>query len=267
MIHLNKVRVTEMNRLRTKQGQLFLNWNDNEVHTLNWFRLYKISNQLIQKYLQNGLIKKLGGGAYIKSKNKLDWQGAIFTIQKELKLPIHIGGRSALDLNGSGQYLNLGKKPVIFIIMREKIRVPVWLKNNDWGVEFRFKISNLFNNDVGLEVFKKEKFNITLSSRERAIMEMIDDLDLSNSFETLEEYFEGLINIRSDITQKLLESCNSIKVKRVFLYMLEYFNLPVVKKLNIKRVNLGSGKRVIVKNGEFNKNFNITVPRCNKGEK
>ena len=247
--------------MRTKQGQLFLNWGDNEIHTLNWFRQYKISNQLIQKYLRSGLIKRLGGGAYAKSKDKLDWRAAISTIQRELNLPIHIGGRSALDLNGSGQYLNLGEKLVIFLIMREKTRIPIWLKSNDWCAEFRFKTSHLFSNDIGLEVLKRTKFDLTISSREQAIMEMIDYLDLGESFETLEEYFEGLVNMRSALVQKLLESCNSIKVKRIFLYMLAHLNFPVVKKLNMNKIDLGSGKRVIVKGGRLDKTFNITVPK------
>ena len=110
-------------------------------------------------------------------------------------------------------------------------------------------------------MLKKSKFNITLSSRERAIMEMIDNLDLSSSFEILEQYFEGLVNIRSKLTQKLLESCNSIKVKRIFPYMLEYFDFPIAKKINMKKINLGSGKRVIIKNGKLSQKFNITIPK------
>ena len=252
---------------RTKKNQLFLDWRDSEVHTLNWFNSRKISNQLVQQYLNSGLIKKLGGGAYIKAKDKLYWQSAIFTAQTESNLPIHIGGRSIFDLHGSSQHLSLGKKPSIFVIARKRIRIPIWLKQNDWNVEFQFKISRLFEDDLGLEIFKKSKFEIAISSRERAIMEMIDDMNLSESFETLEQYFEGLISIRSNLTQKLLERCSSIKVKRVFLYMVTYMGLPIAKKLNVSKINLGRGKRMVTKNGMLNKTFNITVPQHHDGNK
>lgn len=250
-----------MNESKSKQSQLFLNWSDNEVHTLNWFNSLQISNQLVHKYLNSGLIKKLGGGAYVKAKDKLDWQAAISTVQTELNLPIHVGGRSVFDLLGASQYLSRGKRPTVFVIIREKVRVPIWLKQNDWGVEFHFKTSRLFEDDLGFEVFKKSKFEITISSRERAIMEVIDTMDLSKTFETLEQYFEGLTNIRSELTQKLLETCNSVKVKRVFLYMVTKLDLPVSRKIDKKRIDLGSGKRAIVKNGVLDKTFNITVPK------
>ena len=254
-----------MNKTRTKKNQLFLDWRDNEVHTLNWFKTRKIGGYLVQKYLQSGLIKRLGGGAYIKFKDQLDWKSAIFTLQQELKLPVHIGGRSALDLHGVGQYLKLGKKSTVFVIIREKLRIPIWLKANDWGVKFRFKTSNLFGDkSVGLETLKTQGLNLFVSSRERSIMEMIDNLDLNDSFDLLEEYFEELVNMRSSLIQELLESCNSVKVKRVFLYMLNYLELPVSKKIKMKKIKLGSGKRVIVKSGKFDKIFNITVPKHHK---
>ena len=254
-----------MNKTRTKKNQLLLDWEDDEVHTLNWFRTHKISNQLVQKYLQSGLIKRLGGGAYIKFKDQPDWKNAIFTIQQELKLPVHIGGRSALDLHEVGPYLNLGKRPTIFVILREKLRIPIWLKANDWGVKFRFKTSNLFGDTAaGLGILRTEGINLFVSSRERSMMEMIDNLDLSDSFDMLEEYFEELVNMRSSLVQELLELCNSVKVKRVFLYMLNYLNLPASKKIKMKKIRLGSGKRVIVKNGKFDKTFNITIPRHHK---
>ncbi len=119
---------------------------------------------------------------------------------------------------------------------------------------------------MGLETFKKSKFKITISSRERAIMEMMDSLDLSESFETLEQYFEGLTNIRSELTQKLLNMCNSVKVKRIFLYVATRLNLPVARKLEWKKINLGREKRVVVRNGKLDKTFNITVPQFDDQE-
>ena len=248
--------------MRTKKDQLFLDWKDNEVHTPVWFRAHKISNQLLQKYFKNRLVKRLGGGGHIKFKDKLDWKNAIFTLQQELKLPVHIGGRSALDLHGVRQYLNLGKTPAVFVIVREKIRIPIWVKANDWGVQFRLKTSRLFgDNTAGIEILETQGIKLFVSSRERSVMEMIDNLDLNDSFDLLEEYFEGLVNMRPKLLQKLLESCNSVKVKRVFLYMLNYLGLPVSKKIEMKKIKLGSGRRVIVKNGKFDKTFNITIPR------
>ena len=143
---------------------------------------------------------------------------------------------------------------------REKTRVPIWLKKNNWGVVFHFKASSLFSSHLGLMKYNKSKFHFTLSSREQAIMEMINHIDLKDSFETLERYFESLLNLRDTLVQKLLENCSSIKVKRVFLYMVDKLELPIKKHLNIRRIHLGQGKRVVSKNGKLDKTYNITVP-------
>ena len=75
------------------------------------------------------------------------------------------------------------------------------------------------------------------------------------------QLMEGLTTLRPALVQVLLEKCNSLKVKRLFLYMSEKNNHDWLKNLNIKKIDFGSGKRVIVKNGVFNNKYNITVPK------
>lgn len=244
-----------------RKDRLILDWGESEVHSTQWFDQRGINSSLLRRYSSNGLLRRLGGGVYAKTSDKSDWQAAIFTAQKEFHLPIHVGGRTVFELLGMGHYLNMGPRPVIYIMTRKRIRTPVWMAKNDWGVEFMIKNLNIFDGDIGLNEFKKTKFAMKISSRERTIMEMIDILDLRWSFETLEQYFESLINIRADVIQNLLENCRSVKVKRMFLYMANKLNLPVIKKLNEKRIDLGSGKRTIAVNGQLDKRFAITVPR------
>ena len=247
---------------RNKKDKLFLEWRDEEVHTTKWFSHHKISPQLTYRYVQSGLIKKLGGGAYVKTSDNLNWQAALFTAQKELNLPLHVAGQNVFQLLGESHFIPLSERSKVLVILRKKARVPIWLKQNDWGVDFKFKLSTLFENEkLGLETFKRSQFPLQISSRERAVMEMIDYLDLSESFEDLESTFESLSNIRSKLTQQLLETCTSLKVKRVFLYIATKLELPVLKKLDLKKIDLGKGKRVIVKGGKFNETFGITVPR------
>ena len=241
------------------KDRLFLNWKDEAIHTHFWFKSYGINRQAVHQSVKNKLIRKLGGGAYIKAKDKLNWQSAVWTAQKELKLPFHVAGQTALELQGLGHFVKIGK-PFAYMVKTDHMRVPVWLKNNHWGVVFHFRNSSLFPPDLALMKYNKSKFHFILSSRERAIMEMISHLELGNSFETLERYFEGLLNLRGFLVQKLLENCSSIKVKRVFLYMADKLKLPIMKNLNTRRIQLGHGKRVISHKGKLNKVYNITVP-------
>jgi len=61
--------------------------------------------------------------------------------------------------------------------------------------------------------------------------------------------------------QQLLEKSKSVKVKRLFLYMAEKAGHAWLRYLDLNRIDLGSGKRAIVKNGVYNSKYQITLPR------
>jgi hypothetical protein len=52
-----------------------------------------------------------------------------------------------------------------------------------------------------------------------------------------------------------------MKVKRLFLYMAEKASHNWFKHLDLKTVDLGRGKRSVVKSGVFIDKYGITVPR------
>ncbi len=47
----------------------------------------------------------------------------------------------------------------------------------------------------------------------------------------------------------------------MFLYLAEKLNLPSFQNLKLDKIDLGRGKRVIVKGGKLNKKYMITVDR------
>ena len=70
---------------------------------------------------------------------------------------------------------------------------------------------------------------------------------------------ELLSVLHSNLLQELLENCTNIKVKRIFLYIAEKLNYPWFSRLDIQRIDLGSGKRIIEKGGRLNKKYNIVI--------
>jgi hypothetical protein len=60
--------------------------------------------------------------------------------------------------------------------------------------------------------------------------------------------------------QQLLADCRSIKVKRLFVWFAERHNHAWLKKLDRAAIDLGRGKRMLVRGGKFDTKFNITVP-------
>ena len=72
--------------------------------------------------------------------------------------------------------------------------------------------------------------------------------------------------MRPELVQQLLEVCRSVKVKRLFLFLAEEAGHAWVKELNILKLDLGKGKRSIVKGGRLDKRYQITVePNTNSG--
>jgi len=60
---------------------------------------------------------------------------------------------------------------------------------------------------------------------------------------------EMLTTLRPKLIQQLFEVCTSVKVKRLFLYMAEKSKHPWFCAISLSKIDLGEGKRSIVKNG------------------
>lgn len=75
------------------------------------------------------------------------------------------------------------------------------------------------------------------------------------------EIMEGLNNLRPDQVQDLLEHCRSVKVKRLFLYLAGKAEHEWVKHIRFNRIDLGTGKRSIIKGGVFIPKYQITVDK------
>lgn len=93
------------------------------------------------------------------------------------------------------------------------------------------------------------------------MMEVLYLVPKEESFEEAGLLMEDLATLRPDMLQRLLEQCRSVKVKRLFLYLAEQSNHSWLEKLDKAGINLGKGKRVVVKGGRLDAKYNITVPR------
>ena len=243
----------------TKLNQILSKWQPGDVHTLSWLSKHGVEQRTAYQYAQSNSLQKIGSGVFCRQGDNLHWAGAVRAIQEELGLQIHVGGQTALYLHGSAHQLSLGGN--IILITYTKQALPKWVQGNDWNTKIQLKRSSLFK--VGLTYDKAEVngIKVSLAPRELAILEYTNNQDLSRSFESLSNQMQGLRTLRSRTLQELLEACCSVKVKRVFLYLSEQLSLPFFKKLDLDRIDLGSGKRVLAKNGKFNSKYLITVPK------
>lgn len=252
--------------IKNKLNHLLSNWPDGQVKTSKWLKEHGYGAEYLQKYKKGQWIEPLGAGGYKKFGDKLDWTSALACLQHDLKLPIHLGGKSALELLGKAQYIPLNQKSLL-TLGDEKQNLPPWLKTYAWDVKLEYRIKKLFLNknlnskNFGLTERDFGQNKIILAAAERAYLEYLDDAPKRSSYRESVDLLENLPTLRPNLLQTLLENCNSIKVKRLFLHIGEKVNHPWFKKLNLKSLNLGTGKRVIFKNGVLDKKYNITIPK------
>lgn len=249
--------------MASKINKILTEWTPGDVHSLKWFSKRGVLQNVAYDYFKNGSLEKIGPGIYSRKNEQLKWFGGVRLLQEELGKKIYVSGRSALELHGHSHYVSLGQRPTVFLTSYKNEKIPSWFTKIDFSCEFKFKNSVLFPQNMEFIKHESEKgLPVFISSRELAILEFINDLDLRYSFETAENYMNGLFGLRADVLQGLLENCKSVKVKRVFLFLAEKLNYDYFKKLEISKIDLGKGKRqVILENGQFNQKYQITVPK------
>jgi len=248
---------------RNKLNKIIAEWPKGTVSTTPWFEKFNVYRQLLKGYEKNNWVKCIGPGAYVLYNDKVDWTGALYAIQYQLKRPVFIGSKTALEMAGYRQNIPIGEGQKITILSNSRVLLPKWFISAKWGIEISAKKLNLFpsNPDSGITEKNIGDYKIRLSDPERAILEMLDHIPTQHSFESAKHVMEGFMSPRIDVLQQLLEACRSIKAKRLFLYLAELCTLPWLESLNVSKINLGSGSRVIAKEGKFNSKYKITVPK------
>lgn len=228
--------------------------------TTAWLKGQGISSRLANYYVSSGWLHRVGDGAFTVQPETPPWLGAVFGLQQKSKL-LHPGGRTALELSGLAHFLPLGDAYPVYLFSRAGERLPAWFKGLPWFSRVRHVSTNFLPQELGLREHREGALTVTVSAPERAALEFLHDLTLDEAgYEHANLVFEGLGTLRPNLLQSLLEACASIKVKRLFLHLAEKQAHPWFQQLNLTKVSLGSGKRVLVPGGRLDPKYLITVP-------
>ncbi|WP_262707998.1 type IV toxin-antitoxin system AbiEi family antitoxin domain-containing protein [Salegentibacter sp. 24] len=149
----------------------------------------------------------------------------------------------------------------IFLFCKSGTTLPTWFLDYDWGYKIEQINTSFLPPDIDLSPIDKKSFSIKISNAERAIMKCLYLTPKIHSFLECYELMEGLNNLRPNHVQTILEQCNSVKVKRSFLYMAEKANHNWFNYIKTKKIDLGSGKRSLLNDGVYIPKYNITVPK------
>jgi hypothetical protein len=246
-----------------------------------WLQAQGLSRSSIRDYVDRGWLERIGPRVYRRpsqsTKASLRWEVAVLSLQQIMNKPIHVGGRTAVELSGYAHYLEAGDRPRVYLY---GLDFPSWLARLPTTAQFETRSSRLFaNSNTGVEVRRYDlrsgeasgspkdpesmspwEWSLTMSVPERAILEMMDELPHHESFHQVDVVMEGLANLGPQLVGKLLRECKSVKVKRLFLWYADRHGHAWSKHLDRSSVDLGKGKRQLVPQGHFDSRYQITLP-------
>ena len=250
-----------------------------------WLEQEGYYGSLRRKYVQHGWLEHPVRGVYRRPRGEVSWEQAVVSMQTLLRRPIVVGGRTALRLQGFGHYVSVDGPSEIHLYGEEP--PPTWLFK--LPLDHRFVFHNartLFRDEpitrsiASLTVdFRNGGFAatnhdglrqlpwgqwqwpLTLSTPERAMLEALDELPTRESFHQIDVLFEGAAQLSPRRLRTLLDECRSIKVKRLFFWFADRHGHAWRKRLDESTVDLGSGKRVLVRGGKLDSTYQITVPK------
>lgn len=244
---------------QTKINQLISKWPKGTLKTVKELEGLGYTPQLLKVYSNSNWIELFTRGMYKLYNDEVSWQGALYGMQQGSKTTLHAGGKTALTLKGYGHYLGQQKTNIYLFCARNE-SIPVWMKQFNEIMLIRNEIFS-YTEEKNLIMYNVGNYSIKISSPELAALEMLHLVPKGQSFDEAAKIMEGLTTLRPQLVQNLLQECNSVKVKRLFLFMAEKHGHAWLNELNRERINLGSGKRVIVEEGMLDKKYNITVPK------
>jgi hypothetical protein len=250
-----------------------------------WLERRGYYGSLRKKYVDLGWLEQPAHRVYRRPRGALRWKQAVISLQTLLEVPVVIGGRTALELQGYAHFLTREQTEVHLYGHQPP---PSWLHKLPLSVRFVFhRSSRLFPNDPITRGLTSLSWNartsegvstdplhsgltrqawghwdwpLTLSTPERAVLELLDELPDRETFHQADKLMEGLVNLSPRRLQKLLEDCESVKVKRLLFFFADRHGHAWLKLIDRARLDLGKGKRMLVRGGKLDTTYEITVP-------
>jgi hypothetical protein len=272
-----------------KQNGTKINWLEKHLPEgllvdAAWLGKHGYSTSLRSQYVAAGWLEQPTRQVYRRQRGSLKWEHVVISLQALLEYPLVVGGRTALDLHGFSHYLSrttsevhlcgpkapphwLDKLPLKMRFRYHNSRTLFTvdhlgtLPNLDWNPdESRRALAGTAETTVVTLPWGAWDWPLTVSTPERAILELLDELPKHESFDQADQLMDGLRTLSPRRLQRLLAECRSVKVKRLFFFLAERHGHAWLKQLDKQEIDFGKGKRMLVRGGKLDPSYQITVP-------
>ncbi|GHU09810.1 hypothetical protein AGMMS50225_11630 [Betaproteobacteria bacterium] len=224
--------------VRTKLNSLYRQWLPGTPLTTEDLATHDISANLAVYYVRAGWLTRLARGVYCRPNDTLILSAGLLLLQRTV-VGLHVGGKSALDWYGVRHYLS--HNPVLQLFGWTSVRLPDWFKER-FPAQYRRK--RLFDeaSDAPLHAdpFEKRSNTPRVSTPERALLEVLSEVGVSQSLQEARELTESTYSLRADVLGELLQHCTSVKTVRLCLQLGRELALPWAVKLDPAQLPTGS---------------------------
>ncbi len=242
----------------TKINRLLSRMRPSGLLFSGWLKSCGYSDQLQKRYRDTGWLSALSKGVMYRAGANLSAYQSLSSYNEQLDVRAHIAAMSALEYAGYNHYVPMGK-PALMVALPFGVKRPKWMNNDTFDMSFKTFTTRTFSytevNSVNGDA------HLYVSSPEQAFLECLLLAPKFYSYMDLYYVMEQLTTLRSDVLQRLLDGIDSYRVKRVFMYMAEKAGHYWYYELNLDKIDIGSFKSQLVKNGVYNAKYQITIPK------
>ena len=176
-----------------------------------------MSAQLAAHYAAQGWLVRLAQGVYAFPNDDFGVHGALLFLQTRVS-GLHIGGKSALALQGVRH--NLGSGETLVLWGDNRYALPAWFTSRFparyvYACLFDWPDGNLA--DKTLTTPPDLPDSLRVSVPERAVLELLYEVGVKQGLEEARNLFDGLRSPRRELLGQLLSCCTSVKAVRLFL--------------------------------------------------
>ena len=165
-----------------------------------------ISADLAVHYVRAGWLERLTRGVYCRPNDPPTLHPSVALLQRSFE-GLHVGGKSALDWHGIRHYVS--QRPTLHLYGWKAGRLPRWFTER-FPAEYHRK--RLFEErpDALLHVrpFESRKGAPLVSAPERALLEVLSEVGVSQPMQEARELVESSYSLRADVLRDLLKRCD-----------------------------------------------------------
>lgn len=204
-----------------------------------------ISTDLAVHYARAGWLQRLAKGVYSRPGESLRLHPNLVVLQRRIA-GLHVGGKTALEWYGVRQYVS--RQPMLLLYGWANARLPEWFVKH-FPSEYHRK--RLFKEKpeqmLGVGRFENRDNAPLVSTPERALLELLDEVGVRQPLQEAREIAEGTYNLRAEVLMDLLKQCTSVTTVRLCLTLARELSLPWAGKLDAAVLPKGSARPWISK--------------------